>query len=122
MAPAAAIHHLLIRQDSSALGTPVDLALLAISQAFLVELEEEPLIPLVVFRQAGSDFAGPIVCETQAGHLGFHSGDVLQSPLAGWRIVCDRRVLSWKPERIPSHGMEHVIAIHPRIAGQCIPN
>src|SRR5579859_7945538 len=55
--PAASIHHLLVGQHGGTLRTPVDLALFAIDQSFLVELEKEPLVPPVIIGQASGDLA-----------------------------------------------------------------
>ncbi len=76
VAPAASVDDLLVGQHRRALRTPVDSALLSISQTLLVELEEEPLVPAVIVGQAGGDFAGPVVGEAEAVHLRFHFGDV----------------------------------------------
>ena len=64
--PAAAIDHLLVREHGLALRAPVHAALLAVGESALVHLEEEPLVPAVVFGRAGSDLAPPIVAEAQA--------------------------------------------------------
>src|SRR6266550_403435 len=66
MAPATAGNYLLICQHGGALGTPVHLAFLPVSKSALVKLQKEPLIPPVIFRQAGCDFTRPIVGKTQA--------------------------------------------------------
>src|SRR5881397_3333053 len=50
-----------IRKNSRALGTPVHLAFLPISESALVKLQKEPLVPLVVFREASCDFTRPVV-------------------------------------------------------------
>ena len=50
MPPATTGHDLLIGKHRLAFGTPIDSALFPIGQIALEELEEKPLIPLVVFR------------------------------------------------------------------------
>ena len=80
--PAATIHHLLIGEHGGALRAPVDQRALAVSQAALQHLEEEPLVPAVVFRLAGGDFAVPIVAEGEAPVRLLHCRDILQGPLA----------------------------------------
>ena len=121
--PAAAVgQHLLVGQHGGALRTPVHLALLAIGQPALQELQEEPLVPAVVIRQAGGDFLRPVVGKAQALHLRLHLGDVAQRPLARRRLVLDGRVLRRQAERIPAHGMKHVVALHPHVARQRVAN
>ncbi len=113
---------LLVGQHGGAFRTPVDFALLAISQAFLVELEKEPLIPAVVIGQAGGDFAGPVVGEAEALHLRLHFGDVAERPLARRSVVLDGGVFRGQAEGIPAHGMKHVVAVHPHVAGEGVAN
>ncbi len=116
--PAASVDHLLIRQHRRALRTPVDSALLAIRQTLLVELEKEPLVPAVIVRQAGGNLAGPVVAKAEAVHLRLHFGDVAQGPLAWRRVVLNRRIFRRQTKGIPAHGMEHVVPVHPHVAGQ----
>ncbi len=118
VAPAASVDDLLVGQHRRALRAPVHLALLAIDQSLLVELEEEPLVPAVVIGQAGGDLARPVVGEAEALHLRLHVGDVAERPLARRRVVGDGGILRGQAERIPSHGMKHVVAVHPHVAGE----
>ena len=98
MAPTTSIHYLFIRQHRAAFRTPVDDALFAVGQTFLKELDKKPLIPSVVFGQAGGDLARPVVSETQATHLRFHGSDVAQRPLARWGVVLDGGVFRRQAE------------------------
>ena len=120
MAPATSVDDLFVSQDGATFRAPVNPAVLAIGQTLLVKLEKEPLIPAVIIGQARGNFARPIVGEAEAIHLRLHFGDVAQRPLARRRIVLDGRVFRRQAERIPSHGMKHVIAVHPHIAGKSI--
>src|SRR5579872_1066632 len=86
MAPAASVNHLLVREHGCALRTPVHLALLAVDQSLLVELQKEPLVPAVIIGQTGGDFARPVVGKAEALHLRLHVGDIAERPLA-WRSV-----------------------------------
>ena len=122
MTPAAAIDHLLIRKHRCALWTPIHFALLAVGESLLVELEEEPLVPLVIFRKAGRDLARPVVGKAKALHLRLHVGDVAQRPLTWRRVRGNGRVLRRQSKRIPAHGMENVVAVHPHVAGKRVPN
>ena len=127
VAPAIATDHLFVGEHGSALRAPVDLALLAIGKAHLIELQEEPLVPAIVVGEAGGHFARPVVAEAEALHLRLHVGDVRERPLARRRIVLDGRVLRGQAERVPAHGMQHVVAIHPhvtskRVADRVVPH
>src|SRR6266550_4495481 len=93
MTPATARNHLLICQYGGAFGTPVHLAFLPVSKSTLVELQKEPLIPLVIFRQASCNFARPVVGEPQALHLRLHIGNVAKRPLARRSLVRDSGIL-----------------------------
>src|SRR5207247_1467694 len=116
--PATAGNYLLICQYGGALRTPVHFALLTVGKSALVKLQKEPLIPPVVFRQASCNFARPVVGETQALHLRLHVRNVAKCPLAWRSLVRDSGVLRGQSERIPTHGMKHVIAVHPHITCQ----
>ena len=116
VAPAAAVHDLLIGEHGRTFRTPVDFALLAIGQALLVELEKEPLVPAVVVGQAGGDFAGPVVGEAQALHLRLHVGDIARASIGAAACCSGWLRFLREAERIPSHGMKDVIAVHPHVA------
>src|SRR4051812_10998984 len=83
MAPAATVHHLLIRKHRAALGTPVQHRFLAVRQAALEHFEKKPLVPAVIFGFATRDFAIPVNSETDALHLRLHVRDVAECPFPG---------------------------------------
>ena len=118
VAPAAAIHHLFVGQHGGALGAPVDEGALAVGEAALQHFEEEPLVPAIVFGLAGGDFAVPIVAEGEAAMGLLHRGDVLEGPLARRHLVGDGGILGGKSEGVPAHGVQHVEAAHPLVAGK----
>jgi hypothetical protein len=126
-APATAVHHLLVGQDGVTTRAPVDARPLAVGQAPLEHLQEQPLVPLVVVGQAGRDLALPGVADAQALQLPFHVGDVLDRPRLGMRSIFDRRVLRRQAERVPPERVQHVEAAHPLhprddIADRVIPD
>ena len=121
VAPAAAFHHLLIGQHGGALGAPVDQRFLAVGQAALQHLEEEPLVPAVVFGLAGGDFAVPVVAEGEAAVGLLHRLRCSASVHSRGRLlVGDGGVFGGQPERVPTHGMQHVVTAHPLVARQRI--
>src|SRR5947207_12864416 len=101
MAPAAAVYHLLVGENSCTVRTPVHVALATIRQATLVEFQKEPLVPAVVVRQTCGDLGGPVIGEAETFHLPFHIGDVVQRPLARWSVVLERCVFCRQTESIP---------------------
>src|SRR6185369_13265695 len=103
-----------------ALRAPVDERALTVSEAALQHFEKEPLIPAIVFGFASGDFAVPIVTEGEAAMSLLHRLDVLEGPVARWHLVSDRGVFGGESEGIPPHGMEHVEAAHPLVAGERI--
>src|SRR5258706_1149588 len=76
----AAVNDLLVGQDGAALGTPVDAALFAIGEATLEHAQKKPLIPTIVLRIAGGDFAAPVVAETEAAQHALKFIDVVSGP------------------------------------------
>ncbi len=120
MPPAAAVHHLFVGKHGSAFRAPVEQRFLAIGQAALVHLEKEPLVPAIIVGLAARNLAVPVKGEAQPLHLRLHERDVGERPVARITAFFERRVFGRKSERIPAHGMQHVVAAHPHIAGECV--
>ena len=116
VSPAAAVHDLLVCQNGRALRTPVHLALAAVRQSALVELQEEPLIPAVVVGQTRRNLGLPIIGEAEPLHLPLHIGDVIQRPFTRRGVVLERSILSGQAEGVPPHWMKYVVAFHPHVA------
>ncbi|MCG3161395.1 MAG: hypothetical protein JMDDDDMK_02578 [Acidobacteria bacterium] len=112
VAPAETAFSLLVRQRRVAFDAPVDGRVLAVQQPALPHLDEEPLIPPVIFGRAGSHLAPPIVAEAHPLKLGAHCVNVFERPLVGSRVVFDRSVFGWHSERVPAHRMNHIVALH----------
>src|SRR5690606_33691868 len=66
---------------------------------------------------ARGHFPLPVVGETQPLELPTHGVDVVPRPLFRRDVVLDGRVLRRQAEGVPTHGMEHVPAVHPFEAG-----
>ncbi len=118
--PAAAVHHLLVGQHRLALRAPVHQRALPVGQPTLEHPQKHPLVPAVVFRQAGVDLAVPVVGEAQPLELFLHVGDIRMSPVRRMPPVLDGRVLRRQPERVPPDRVHHVVAPHPLVARQRI--
>src|SRR5882757_1875560 len=81
VAPAvAAVDDLLVGQHGAALGTPVDATLFAIGEAALEHAQKKPLIPTIVLRIAGGDFAAPVVTEAEAAQHALKFVNVVAGP------------------------------------------
>ena len=96
---------------------PVNHLGFAISDAFVEHLQEEPLIPTVIFGLAGGEFARPINRQAHRLHLLFHVGDVFIRPFGGRYIVVQCGIFSGHAKCIPTHGHEDVVAFHAQLAG-----
>ena len=112
-APARAVHDLLVGQHRLAARTPVDGRALAVRESALEHLEENPLVELVVRRQARRDLALPGVANAETLQLSLHVGDVVERRLLRVRPRLDGRILGRQTECVPAEGMEHVVSAHP---------
>ena len=112
-APAAAVNDLLVGQHRVVDRTPVDGRALAVGETALEHLQEDPLVELVVVRQAGRDLALPGVADAEALQLPLHVGDVVERRLLGVGAGLDRGVLRRQTEGVPTERMQHVEAAHP---------
>ena len=72
---AVAVDDLLVGQHGGVLGTPVDRGLLAVGQAALEQLQEDPLRPAVVARLVGAELARPVDRDAPGAELALEGGD-----------------------------------------------
>src|SRR6185369_6269668 len=70
--PALAAFGLLVREDDLFFGAPVERAELPVDEPALPHLDEEPLIPAVVFGRTGRDLARPVVADAEPSELTAH--------------------------------------------------
>ncbi len=108
-----ALYHLFISQHCLAAGTPVNRSLPPVSQTILIQLQEEPLRPLVIIRQAGNHLPAPVIDGAYAPELTTHIVYVLHRPDKRVNAPADSRILSGKPKGIKAHRVKHIIALHP---------
>ena len=114
------VDHLFVREHRTECGTPVHRHLGDVGEALLVELLEDPLRPLVVFRIGGVHLAVPVVRETKRTDLLAEAVHVL---LRGDRRVRARFhgvLLGGEAESVPAHRMQHVEALHALVAAKNI--
>ena len=120
MAPAVAVNHLLVGQHRATFRAPVHFALFAEGDALLEHAQEEPLVPVVVRGIAGSEFAAPVVAETEAAQNAAKFGDVLFGPNARRGVILDRSVFSGQAEGVETHRMQDVESGHALVAGDSV--
>ncbi len=116
--PAAAVNDLLVGQHGVVHRVPVHRGHLLVDQAFLEQLGEQPLLPVVIVGLAGSQFARPVDGQAQRFQLLAHVIDVGISPAGRRHVVGHGGVLGGQAEGVPAHGLEHVKPLHAVVAGQ----
>jgi hypothetical protein len=82
-APAAAVDHLLVGEHGPVDRIPVYLALLAVDEAGLEQVEEQRLLVAVIVRLAGGELAAPVEREAEPLQLRLIGRDVLRRPFPG---------------------------------------
>ncbi len=100
---AAAVDHLLVREHGLVDRAPVDRRLLAVGEALLEELQEEPLRPAVVLGLVRGEHAVPVDRPAQPAHLALDARDVALRDLARVAALLDRGVLGGQAERVVAH-------------------
>ena len=104
---AAAVDHLLVGQHGLLDRVPVDRGLLAVREAVLEQLEEDPLRPAVVARLVRAELARPVDRDAPLAELLLEGGDRLLGRLAGMLAGADRVVLGGQAERVVAHRVQH---------------
>ena len=114
---ANAVDHLFIGQHAFAAGAPVDGHGGLVGQAMLEHLQEDPLGPLVVVGVGGVHAAVPVEAVSQHLELAGEVFDVLLRHLGRMDMVLDGIVFRGKTEGVEADGKQHVIVLHPALAG-----
>ena len=117
---AHAVDHFLVGQHALAAGAPVDVHFLLVGQTVLVQLQEDPLGPLVVFRVGGVDLAVPVKGEAQSLQLAAEVVHVVLGDDGRVDVVLHGEVLGGQTEGIPAHGVQHVVAVLTALAAHHI--
>ncbi len=118
-APAvASVDNLLVGEHRGAVGAPVYRRMFSISQPLFEELQEDPLGPAIIVGIAGLHPATPIITASHTLELSRHMFDVLPGPLVRMHSVFNSGIFRREAESIETHGMKHVISLHPEISGQ----
>ena len=119
-APAAPVDYLLVGEHGLIHRIPVYGAVFAVDNAFFKQAGKQPLLPAVILRRAGGDFALPINGKAQAFKLAAHIIDVFIRPFGRSDVVFHRRIFGRHTERIPTHGLHHIKAVQQFKAGKHI--
>ena len=115
-APAAPVDHLLIGEHGVVNRVPIDLALLAVHQPLIEEIDEQLLLLRVIFRIAGGDLAAPVQRQAHALELAAHGVDILIGGCLGMDPALQRGVLRRHAEAVPSHRVQDIVALGPSVA------
>ena len=107
----AAVHYLLVRQYGLAARTPVYRIVLLVCQSLVIELDENPLHPLVILFLASGNFPVPVVAEAQALQLTVHFRNVAVRPNCRMNIILNSRVFCRQSEGVPSHRMQNIVSL-----------
>ncbi len=83
-----------------------------------VDLQEDPLRPLVERLVCGADAAASVVSESEASQLAAHVGDVRLGVHPGVHPGGDRMLLGREAEAVVPERVQHVEAAHPLVAGE----
>jgi hypothetical protein len=110
--------HLRVRENGLAVRTPVDRRGPVVHQALLIKALEQPLVPPVVAGLARRHLARPVVAEPHRLHLLAHLRDARLRPRPRVGVAVVSGVLRREAERVPPHRVEHVVALHPPVAGE----
>ena len=114
---AAAVDHLLVGQHRLVERAPLDRGLLAVGQAPLEELEEDPLGPAVVAGLVRAELAGPVDRDAPAVKPVPVGGDRLVGGHAGVHPGLDGVVLRRQPERVVAHRVQDAVTGAPVVVG-----
>ena len=114
---AAAVDDLLVGQHGLVEGAPVDRAVLAVGQATLTQLQEQPLGPAVVLGVGGVEGARPVEADAELLAGLRRDRDVLVGERRRVCVVADRGVLGVQAEGVEPHRVQDLVATLPPVAG-----
>jgi hypothetical protein len=110
------VHDFFIGQHGAQRRTPIDRHFRHVGKSAFKEFEENPLSPPIIIRIGRAQLPFPVVRQAGPFHLSFERGDILTRGNGRMDTGLDGILLGRKTERVPSHGMKHVVASHPFIA------
>ena len=86
--------------------------LLILIEPGVVNLQENPLRPLVVVLVGGRENTAAVMAQAKAAELAFHVADIRFRRHARVRTGLDCELLRRQPEGVVAQGMQHVCALH----------
>ena len=110
---AEAALHLLVGEHRLAGRAPVDRRPLLVGLPCLVQLQEEPLGPLVVPRVGGRELVPPVEHPAEAGELAAEVDDVARDQLGGMGAKLDREILAVNAECVEADRLKDVVSLQP---------
>ena len=110
---AHAVYNFLVCKHAFAGGAPVYRHFLFVGKAALKELKEDPLGPLIVIGIRSIDLSCPVKRKAERLKLALEMGNIIFCYLRRMNVILDCVIFRWKPERIPAHGIKHIIALQP---------
>ena len=117
---ADAVDDFLVCQHALAAGTPVDVHFLLVGEALLVQLQEDPLGPLIILGVGGVDLTVPVEGEAQCLELLPEVVNILLGDDGRMDVVLHGEVLGGQAESVPAHRVEHVITVLAALAAHDI--
>jgi hypothetical protein len=105
--------HLLVGEHGLVERAPVHGALLLVGEPLLVELQEDPLRPLVVARVSGGELVAPVHHEPGALQLPAEVVDVARDQLCRMDANLDGEVLRVDAERVVAERLEDGVPLQP---------
>ncbi len=109
---ALAVDNLFVRKHGLTGRTPVYILFFLVCEVVFVQLKEHPLRPLVVIGHTGFDLSVPIIAYAHGFKLSGHVLYIGESPFFRSDAVLDCRILRREAERIVTHGVQHIVAVH----------
>ena len=88
-----------------------------ISETLVVKFKKNPLGPTKILGIGSVDFAGPVVTESHGLNLTAEVIDVLFGREARVGAGLHGMLFRRKPEGVPSHGMQNIVAPHSPVTG-----
>ena len=119
-AVAASVHHLLVGQYRLAGRTPNHRGFSSVGQSLFIKLQEQPLVPAIVFRQTANYFPVPIINCANRAKLAPHGLDVFHCPVVGMDTPADSGILRRQAKGVETDGMQYVVSLHPAEASVAI--
>ncbi|MBA7668878.1 hypothetical protein ES703_76996 [subsurface metagenome] len=113
----APTYHLFVSQHCLTARAPVNRSPTPISQTSLIQLQKEPLCPLIVIRQAGNHLTAPVIDSANAPELTAHIVYILRCPGERVNTLLNGSILGGKTKGIKAHRVKHIIALHPLKSG-----